>query len=77
MSIQEHPEEVLITRSNLAIRWQSSTASIIRYEQSGLLKKVSLSPRAVRYRMADVLKIERGSEENSNVVESPKQEASA
>lgn len=48
----------LIDREQLAARWCCSIETIKRMEKSGLLKRVQLSERMVRYRMVDVLKHE-------------------
>lgn len=48
----------LIDREQLAARWCCSIETIKRMEKSGLLKRVQLSERMVRYRMVDVIKHE-------------------
>ena len=48
----------LIDRETLAARWCCSIETIKRIEKRGKLARVQLGPRAVRYRLADVLKVE-------------------
>jgi hypothetical protein len=48
----------LIDREQLAARWSCSIETLKRMEGRGLLKRVQLSERMVRYRLADVLKHE-------------------
>lgn len=48
----------LIDRDTLAARWCCSIETIKRIEKRGKLARVQLGPRAVRYRISDVLKIE-------------------
>jgi len=54
------PTQGLIDREKLAARWCCSIETIKRMEKSGLLRRVQLSERMVRYRMVDVLKHEGG-----------------
>lgn len=48
----------LIDRESLAARWCCSIETIKRIEKRGKLVRVQLGPRAVRYRLADVLMVE-------------------
>ncbi len=48
----------LIDREQLAARWCCSIETIKRMEKRGRLKRVQLGERMVRYRLADVLKLE-------------------
>jgi hypothetical protein len=48
----------LIDREKLAARFCCSIETIKRMEKRGLLKRVQLCERMVRYRLADVLKLE-------------------
>ena len=48
----------LIDREKLAARWCCSIETIKRMEKRGLLKRVQLCERMVRYRLSDVLKLE-------------------
>ncbi len=48
----------LIDRENLAARWCCSIETVKRIERRGLLKRVQLCERMVRYRLSDVLKLE-------------------
>lgn len=54
------PLEGLIDREKLAARFCCSVETIKRLEKRGLLKRVQLGERMVRYRMSDVLKLEGG-----------------
>jgi hypothetical protein len=51
-------DEELISRPGLARRWECHTESVKRREKKGLLHPIALSPRMVRYRMSEVLKLE-------------------
>jgi hypothetical protein len=48
----------LIDREKLAARFCCSIETIKRMEKRGLLKRVQLCERMVRYRLSDVLKLE-------------------
>lgn len=48
----------LIDREKLAARWCCSIETIKRMEKRGLLKRVQLCERMVRYRLSDALKLE-------------------
>jgi len=48
----------LIDREKIAARWCCSIETIKRMEKRGLLKRVQLCERMVRYRLADVIKLE-------------------
>jgi hypothetical protein len=48
----------LICREKLAARFCCSIETIKRMEKRGLLKRVQLCERMVRYRISDVLKLE-------------------
>ena len=52
------PAQGLIDREKLAARFCCSIETIKRMEKRGLLKRVQLGERLVRYRMSDVLKLE-------------------
>ncbi len=52
------PTQVLIDRENLAARFSCSIATIKRMERRGLLKRIQLGERLVRYRMSDIQKLE-------------------
>jgi hypothetical protein len=52
------PPGGLIDRDTLAARWCCSIETIKRIEKRGKLPRVQLGPRAVRYHLCDVLKIE-------------------
>jgi hypothetical protein len=52
----------LIDREKLAARWCCSIETIKRIEKRGLLSRVHLAERMVRYRLSEVLKIEAGKE---------------
>jgi DNA-binding transcriptional regulator YhcF (GntR family) len=52
-------EDSLLTRRELAGRWKVSTETIKRRERTKILRPVRLDGRIVRYRMSDVLRIER------------------
>jgi hypothetical protein len=48
----------LVDRETLAARWCCSTETIKRMEKRGEIERIQLGPRAVRYRLADVIQIE-------------------
>jgi len=48
----------LLTRRELAERWNLSERTLKRRDQSGDLSPITLSPRVVRYRLSDILAIE-------------------
>ncbi len=52
------PAQGLIDRENLAARFCCSIETIKRLEKRGLLQRVQLGERLVRYRLSDVLKLE-------------------
>lgn len=52
------PAQGLIDREKLAARFCCSVETIKRLEKRGLLERVQLGERMVRYRMSDVLKLE-------------------
>jgi hypothetical protein len=54
------PPPELVTREQLAARWVVSVQTIKRMEAEGILTPVRIGPRLVRYRFAQVLKIEAG-----------------
>jgi hypothetical protein len=60
MTTHAHTPETggLVDRETLAARWCCSIETIKRIEKRGKLVRVQLGPRAVRYRLSDVLKIE-------------------
>jgi hypothetical protein len=53
-------EETLLTRSELAKRWKVSIETLKRRERARVLRPVRLDGRVIRYRMTDVLRIEKG-----------------
>lgn len=53
----------LIDREKLAARFCCSIETIKRMEKRGILRRVQLGERLVRYRMSDVLKLEETSKE--------------
>ena len=44
----------LLTKSDLARRWQTTTRNIDRLVARGRIAKISLGPRFVRFRVSDV-----------------------
>jgi DNA-binding transcriptional regulator YhcF (GntR family) len=52
-------EDSLLTRRELAGRWKVSIETIKRCERTKILRPMRLYGRIVRYRMSDVLRIER------------------
>ena len=52
------PAQGLINREKLAARFCCSIETIKRMEKRGLLKRVQLGERMVRYRMCDILEME-------------------
>ena len=50
--------ETLLSREQLAQRWNVHRETVKRWERAGRLPALCLGPRLKRYRLADVLKIE-------------------
>jgi len=44
----------LLSRTQLAERWQVSGMSLKRYETRGIIKPIKLAARVVRYRLAEI-----------------------
>lgn len=59
----------LLTRSDLALRWGCSLSTIKRYEKKGLLKVIRIGPRLIRFKLDDVLDVERGIDSLSEYIE--------
>ena len=51
----------LLTKSDLADRWQTSIRNIDRLVARGKISKLSLGPRCIRFRLVDVEAVEAGS----------------
>ena len=51
----------LITRNQLADRWQVSPMSLKRYELRGIIRPLKLAPRVVRYSLESIEAYERES----------------
>jgi hypothetical protein len=51
-------EEVLLSRKQVAKRWEVCTETVKRRERSGLLPPVRFNQRLTRYRLRDVLALE-------------------
>ena len=52
----------LLSRNELAIRWGVSTKTLKRREAAGELPALALNDRTVRYRLSQILEIERDAE---------------
>ena len=52
-------EDSLLTRRELADRWKVSIETIKRRERARVLRPLRLEGRIIRYRMSDVMRIER------------------
>ena len=52
-------KEVLLSRKQLAARWQVSGETCKRREAAGLLHPIRFSKRQLRYRLSEILRIER------------------
>jgi hypothetical protein len=52
-------DDVLISRKWLCTRWQCSDETLRRRERAGLLNPIHLSNRLVRYRLAEVMAVEK------------------
>ena len=52
-------EDSLLTRRELANRWKVSIETIKRRERTRVLRPLRLEGRIIRYRMSDVMRIER------------------
>jgi hypothetical protein len=55
----EAMEDSLLTRRELADRWKVSIETIKRRERARVLRPLRLEGRIIRYRMSDVMRIER------------------
>lgn len=51
-------EPVVFSREKLAERWECSVATIIRFEQSGAIRRCEKLGSMIRYPMSEVLKCE-------------------
>ena len=56
---RETMEDSLLTRRELANRWKVSIETIKRRERARVLRPLRLEGRIIRYRMSDVMRIER------------------
>jgi hypothetical protein len=56
--ISEQRNEQLLSRKEIASRWNVSTATVKRRSRDGGLPTVKFNQRLVRYRLSDVLRIE-------------------
>lgn len=54
------PQAGLISRETLARRWDVSILTVRRMEERGVLKRVPLADRLVRYSLQQVVEIEKG-----------------
>jgi hypothetical protein len=52
-------DDALLTRRELAIRWKVSIQTLKRRERARMLRPMKLEGRIVRYRISDVLQIEK------------------
>jgi hypothetical protein len=52
-------EDITLTRKELALRWKCSEETLKRRQKTQLLKALKIG-RLVRYRLSDVLEVERG-----------------
>ncbi|HPA18327.1 MAG TPA: hypothetical protein PLU30_11320 [Verrucomicrobiae bacterium] len=50
--------ERLLSRRELAARWDCSVETIKRRQRAGILKAIQFSSRLLRYRLSDILQIE-------------------
>ena len=62
-TVPDHPgidaESQLLSRAKLAERWGVSKETIKRREQEGLLSPIRFNQRLLRYRLEDVLAVEK------------------
>jgi len=62
--VRKLPEQktvILLSRRNLAFRWECSIETLKRREKAGILPALKLG-RGVRYRLSDVEKVEKDAE---------------
>jgi hypothetical protein len=52
-------EDTLLTRRELAVRWKVSIETVKRRERARMLRPMRLDGRIVRYRLSDIIRIER------------------
>ena len=52
-------EPSLLTKADLASRWQTTTRNIDRLVQRGRIAKIALGPRFIRFRLTDIEAAER------------------
>jgi hypothetical protein len=50
--------DVLVTRRQLASRWNCAVETIKRRQRQGIITAVRLSPRQVRYSLLEIIRIE-------------------
>jgi hypothetical protein len=55
-------EEALVSRRQVANRWSTSIATVKRRQADGLLHPIYFSRRQVRYRLSEIISIERAAE---------------
>ena len=58
-NIAEQSIETTLTRKELALRWKCSEETLKRHQKAQLLKALKIG-RLVRFRLSDVLAVERG-----------------
>jgi hypothetical protein len=51
--------ELMMTRKELALRWNCGVSTLKRKEKRGLLTALRIDRRLVRYRMSQIIEIER------------------
>lgn len=59
-SSADEKEEALLSRKQVAARWSVSRETIKRREAAGLLHPIRFSKRQLRYRLAEIVSVERG-----------------
>lgn len=61
-AIQNALSERFLSRQELSERWGKSTKTLRAYERRNILTPLMFGPRAVRYRLSDIVAIENASE---------------
>jgi len=61
-SFSEAANDVLVSRRATANRWACSVETVKRRQKAGLLRPIYLSKRQLRYRLSQIIAVERAAE---------------
>jgi hypothetical protein len=62
VAVVSQSSEQLISRRSLASRWECSVETVKRHTRDGLLHPIRFNARMIRYRLSDVIRVEREGE---------------